>query len=390
MEAAITRRVREVRKPASYLGFLEWVAWGALYKRQVLMLFGNQEWDIMPLFAPQHPPIEYVGVCRVGAVRLEAGGKLLSAGLASSATIDVNHFVIGVASGSAREATYALESSSCARRAAMQAGWLLKETVCQGDCALDAMAYHLGLERSEPTWTELRHAIADFLEGRAGDKLWQNIAVVCQEGHRDAVQGGLGSKPQPMLPASFSAGLVADLVADGFLDAGWLADSAVVLLASGDSLGDSELAGNPDPTALGDLDLAPLPPPPFPPTTEPRAAAEGERALVSVDPEATSSLVFPRKEHMRWHCRHLWLARPRLICAAVKALRVGCAALRPHPSRTLPRRQRGGWRNFASGRWGKDQLGQRKRPKLRRDRKGSTLNSGTLNDSQKAPSTLSG
>ena len=46
----------EVHRPGAYLGFLEWVAWSVMERRQVLMLFGSEEWDLMHLFATDHPP----------------------------------------------------------------------------------------------------------------------------------------------------------------------------------------------------------------------------------------------------------------------------------------------------------------------------------------------
>ena len=228
MEVAIIDRSQKVRKAGSYLGLLEWVAWSALSKRRVLMLFGDDVWDLMEVFATDLLPIEFEGDCKVAAVCWRTGGKLLSAGRRTSADPGVNHYVIGVASGSAREKGSLDRPSTSARRAALHAGWILKDTVAQGDCALDVMAYHLGLERAQPVWDSIRMTIADYLLWHAHEEVWQDIAQVCQEGHGDAAAepgGSLGLAPKPLLPAAFgeaiaksaSAGAAVTFMPDGCL-----------------------------------------------------------------------------------------------------------------------------------------------------------------------------
>ena len=76
----------------------------------------------------------------------------MAAGRRTSGDASVNHYVIGVASGLAREKGSLDHPSMSAKRAALHAGWILKDTIAQGDCAPDVMAYHLGLERAPPSW----------------------------------------------------------------------------------------------------------------------------------------------------------------------------------------------------------------------------------------------
>ena len=188
MEAAILTRAAEVRQPGEYLGFLEWVAWGVLSRRRVFMLFGSHVCDVIEVFAPEVLPIAFEGVCRVAAVVYADGGALLAAGFGAHAGSFANHFVIAVASAES-PAEIAAEGfapavahlPSCARRAALRAGWLLRGTVAQGDCGVDAMAYSLRRERTPATWAELREAIAEFLFLHAHQELWQDIAGACQE-----------------------------------------------------------------------------------------------------------------------------------------------------------------------------------------------------------------
>ena len=164
MEGAIIDRLRLVRRPGQYLGLLEWVAWGVAQKKRVRMLFGSQVWDLMAVFAPAHPEVEHTGECRVAAVNLQLGGKMLTVGLRTSAKVQVNHYVIGLAASDEHsevegEGIVFADPSACAQRAALQAGWLLKGTVAQGDCGVDVMAYHLGLERTRASWDLIRESI---------------------------------------------------------------------------------------------------------------------------------------------------------------------------------------------------------------------------------------
>ena len=203
MEASIRARALEVRRPGAYIGFLEWAAWGCLEQRRILMLLGADVWDIMEVFAPGVSIPADAPVCRVAAVRVSASGSWLSPGLPGQG-LDANHFVIGSAP---REPLPCAPASSKARGAggdaqsnALRLGWLLRETVAQGDCGLDVMAYHLGLERIPLCWLELRVRIADFLDEHAADASWQEIAEACQESSTsDASRSSawLGAKRRP-------------------------------------------------------------------------------------------------------------------------------------------------------------------------------------------------
>ena len=212
MQVAIVRRLCEVRKPGRYLGFLEWIAWGVHWNRRVLMLYGDQVWDLMELFAPALPARKFEGECRVAAVRVQTHGEMLSA----SAHLLPNHFLIGVASGHARDEGSPTHPSTSARRAALHVGWLLKDTVMQGDCGVDVMAYHLGLERGQPSWNLIRNSIVAFLSVHMHEALWQDIAEVCQEGHRKPREepgGVLGAVPRPLLPRALGPAPLADVSA---------------------------------------------------------------------------------------------------------------------------------------------------------------------------------
>ena len=165
--AQLAARSAEIRPQGVYLGLLEWMAFAALEKIKIEMLFGDNVMDVCGIFAPAlRLGNESNRVCRTAAVRVGPKGRLLSAVKASGTCYpDINHYVIGQeASGprSPKEAGGAF--SPCAHRCALRANWVLRATVCDGDCALDAMVAGLGLERTEASRQGLRARIAFFVQ----------------------------------------------------------------------------------------------------------------------------------------------------------------------------------------------------------------------------------
>ena len=59
--------------------------------------------------------------------------------------------------------------------------YFLLQTVEQGDCGLDAMAFWDGSERTDKTWKALRLELAGALEAFAYDPVWQVALAVCGE-----------------------------------------------------------------------------------------------------------------------------------------------------------------------------------------------------------------
>ena len=185
-------RSDEMRRLGQDIGLLEWLAWGVLNERRVMMLFGQTVVDLFEWFAPTHAPSLTKPPCFVAAVGMtETPGQWSSAvperpGLGEAHALPrVSHYVIGVPSLTARSGAVAPfqlgPPPQCAKLAALRAGWGLKPTVAQGDCGIDVMAYNQGFERHENTWRYLRGQIADFLIAAAMDEQWHKIFEVCGE-----------------------------------------------------------------------------------------------------------------------------------------------------------------------------------------------------------------
>ena len=212
--ALIVARAEEIRRLGKDIGLFEWLAWGAINQRRVLMLFGDSIIDLFEWFAPSIHMDSTSLPCRVVAVRMTGmPGQYRSSvperqGLGvAHAYPAVSHYVIGVAASSALShecyAGHGL-APQCAKKAALRVGWMIKDTAAQGDCGPDVMAHFQGLERNETSWQLIRNQIADFLLAAADDTEWRDVFGACSE----------TPPPPPAEPAAPAAGPTAALVVD--------------------------------------------------------------------------------------------------------------------------------------------------------------------------------
>ena len=187
LHRAIRRRAEQVRVLGTYIGFFEWCCWSALKSVAVHMLFGTTVIDIRSVFGP--PVVgKHRRTHRVAAVRV-AGGHGYHSAVAPGGRGHVpvcNHFLIGVAPQTVADiagaaATGPHKVSTCALRAAMRAGWILKHTAKQGDCGIDVMCYHAGLVRVPSSWQAVRNELADFMLAVQGENEWQECFAACQD-----------------------------------------------------------------------------------------------------------------------------------------------------------------------------------------------------------------
>ena len=221
MEAAIKERAAGVRVMGMHLGIFDWLCFQAVKRVRVLTLFGSEVVDTWKIFGLALPPITFDRTHHVAAVRLRGGSLRVPDGLGAG----INHFVIGVP---AKEHAFGpscgdADQPSCARKAGLRAGWLLKDTVADGNCAPDCMCHMLGLPRNAASWRTMRNDVADYMESVAADERWHNAFRGCGEAaSRDeeadetstevvvlAAPSGLGSVPSavPAVPSGFEAKL---------------------------------------------------------------------------------------------------------------------------------------------------------------------------------------
>ena len=208
---ALRARSAAIRHEGVYLGFLEWVAWGLLFEKNVVLVFGDCLMDVLTVFAPSQVPDEVWitwDTCRIVVVRCTVSpGEWQSA---VGMMPEVNHFVIGELVSTSASAVSGDGASSgrpplCVKAAALRLGVMLKPTVAQGDCGPDAMCYFLGRPRTMASWLTIRQEIADFNTQHADDPAWALIGATCQESQQSTASahpGGLGSHRRILVPAS--------------------------------------------------------------------------------------------------------------------------------------------------------------------------------------------
>ena len=188
MDAAIRKRAEAVRSLGEYIGFFEWLAWSALKKIRLEMLFGNHVLDLQEFIAPWLVSGSAV-VCRVAVVKFIAQDLYEAATIAEG--LCANHFVAcKVVSSSASCSPPVGVAPKNAKKAAMQVGWMMLPTDATGNCGIDVMAYSLGLERCPATWKAIREELAQYMVEISNDPLWQEACSNCAENGPGAVWGG--------------------------------------------------------------------------------------------------------------------------------------------------------------------------------------------------------
>ena len=188
MEGSLRGRARKIREPGAYIGFLEFVVWGLAHNVRVVTLFGDEEKDLLEMFAPGVPPENPnlpMGEMLVCAVEISMGQWLAARG----GTPFINHYVIGRRTKTIGHRAVSGEVPSNAKAAAMRAGWSLHETVAQGDCGIDCMAAYMGMARDDISFQQIREGIALEMESKATSSVWHDIADACCEREVLPVEG---------------------------------------------------------------------------------------------------------------------------------------------------------------------------------------------------------
>ena len=181
------KRADEVGKAGTYIGYLEILAFCAIQKRRVMLDLMDGPQDIVSAYAP-HIMDEswYMQPFRNRMVACRTGGKgqLFPGSLGSA-----NHFVAVVPVPGKAQTDFNHDSVTCLNRRYHDLGWLMIETVCNGDCGPDSMLILQEQGRTEAHRLRVRLEISAFLRRVAADPTWQQIFINVQEYtcHREAV-----------------------------------------------------------------------------------------------------------------------------------------------------------------------------------------------------------
>ena len=118
---------------------------------------------------------------------------------------NINHWPWGAGFGAKAGSSKSCQFSPCGHGAAMRVSWTLKETVRDGDCALDTMLHGLQQEQTGASRQRLRQRIADFLVSVRANPEWPQIFMTCEGRDKEVIDansaasswsgGGLGPVP---------------------------------------------------------------------------------------------------------------------------------------------------------------------------------------------------
>ena len=183
-EVAIMKRAFEITTPAEWIRFFEWFTFARLFKVTVLLVFGTAVFNVDAVFGGGFEPYVSTATYWVLAVKLE-DGKSWSAVRPESHLIDVNDFEIAVPfkgpSGLVAmpvDLTVPLPPSilpyrQSAGAAARDINLSRKPTEAAGECGIDTMCFHRGIQRSCLHWQQLRETLAAEMILNSSSLLWQ-------------------------------------------------------------------------------------------------------------------------------------------------------------------------------------------------------------------------
>ena len=182
---AIRARARTVKRPMQYIGFFEFVAWCWLRCRNIFLNIGRNWVSLEELYPrlqmrtrgpdkqdPIHLAAAYwdADLQQWGAVHDEYRHA-------------VQHYVIAFPFGKSRSAgRYARLEVQL-----QQMGYVMILTAAQGDCGIDALAYHDNdfLHATAVEWKRLRHELGTVMEEHAEEPMWQELFQGCAEAAAD-------------------------------------------------------------------------------------------------------------------------------------------------------------------------------------------------------------
>ena len=153
-EQGIKSRAAQVAEPAEWIGFFEWFVIARLYKVRILLVFGNNVFDVHGVFGQGFPAYEPTATWYVVAVKLDGTATPKSGVKPDSCQLDVNHFMIGVpilngCSGTPhlaidleKDISYKGSKRQSANAACQELNLSVRDTQAYDECGIDTVAFH--------------------------------------------------------------------------------------------------------------------------------------------------------------------------------------------------------------------------------------------------------
>ena len=191
VEAQMLTHASKLRRPGMFIGVFDCVVFAALHCRSIWMRYGDNRINVLAEYVPNlvgsswelEPfPMEFIWCKRAVSPNNHVSLEDISADIPLS---QANHFLIGVPFGCVAASQYLRDggvevSNDFAERWAYR-GLAIVETVCDGNCGIDAMCLASGRPRDLESRIKLRHALCDFMRSHAADVDWQRCFAMLGE-----------------------------------------------------------------------------------------------------------------------------------------------------------------------------------------------------------------
>ena len=179
-------RADEVLKPRKHVGYFEWLVWSRLVGRPVDVLIGEEVLNVSEIFGGGLGLNTSEPACLAIATTWNRDLNRWCGESAESLYSRSNHFLIGTLHPPPPSAIASLPLEAI-EVAASKVGWGVLTTVAQGDCGIDAMAYHSGRARDAESWDDIREDLAGAILSLCENVDWQDAFETCQEGRQGGV-----------------------------------------------------------------------------------------------------------------------------------------------------------------------------------------------------------
>jgi hypothetical protein len=185
VEQAIAARAIQVAEPAEWIGFFEWFTIARFYKVNVLLVFGNNIFDVNDVFGKGFTKYRPRSTWYVVGVKLDGTPKPKSAVKPGSCHLDVNHFMacVPITNGCSglphlpidltKDVTFTGSKRQSAKEACQELNLIAYETERYGECGIDIVAFHRKKVRGPGTWEKIRHEVAGCMLSHSADTMWQ-------------------------------------------------------------------------------------------------------------------------------------------------------------------------------------------------------------------------
>ena len=185
--AAIRQRAQQVRNDGVYIGLFEWLAFAAIAKQRVVMLFGSAPVDITAVYGCVVPDLQALEYHPLSFAVIACNADGTEAHYTTALNFRMNHYMLGVPSVGAAACEPGpfegspTDSPRSVYVAAFSAGYAVHESVAQGDCGVHVQALLRGWLGTPAEQTAMRRELAAKLEAVAEDLHWQCAWKACDE-----------------------------------------------------------------------------------------------------------------------------------------------------------------------------------------------------------------